>query len=356
MSSISELNQSSFNNPELLAKIKTEAQDLIEHISAPEASRMARELERKLNELAALQVSAPQIFVQYQMLLIRLRFLSLANWSDAVYFDLIKNHLSHILGSDINISDRMTGKLYMIPESVWPDVAEQTLEALRQNIQPVGSRQLIIAGEQNTHPPLIKYWLLDYDRHLGKQRHENIERAKYFTDSRNYLALNDLDKLKIQQLLEFYDGLRPLPLPEEELRRPREEGTPAVAIPRQRGEEGEFDFREEEEPTFPYPGQEAEPSAAAYQPPATKSAPANQSSPRPSAPPSGLPTNQPASPAPSRPSAPPPPPPPPSVPQQKDTYREQVETADMAGPQAPSKPAPKLNGNVINLKDLGSWQ
>jgi hypothetical protein len=206
----------------------------------------------------------------------------------------------------------------------------------------------MIPGEKVPHPPLIKYWLLDYDRSMGMERHENIQRAKYFTDSRNFLGLSEADKLKVQQLLEFYDGLKPLPLPEEEIRRPLEEGAPTIAIPRQRGEEGEFAFEREETPEFPYPDQQAEPSPSFYQPPAKPAAPPPQPSQRPSQPPGALPTGQPT------PSAPPPPPP--SPPQQKDAYREQVAPQDLAGPQAAPRPAPKLNGNVINLKDLGTGQ
>ena len=73
------------------------------------------------------------------------------------------------MGNNIDINERMTGKLYMVPEMVWPEYAQATIEVLRQNIQPIGSRLLAISGEQTTHPPLIKYWLMDYDRLLGRQ-------------------------------------------------------------------------------------------------------------------------------------------------------------------------------------------
>jgi hypothetical protein len=332
MYGIEQITEYSFKNPELLAKIKAEAQDLVEHLSAPEACKMAMELEQKIKELAALEVREPQVFAQYQQILIRLKFLSIAYWSEEIYFELIKNNLADILGSDIDILDRMTGKFYMVPLMVWPEYAQATIEVLRQNIQPIGSRLLAIPGEQRTHPPLIKYWLMDYDHLLGLERHENIERAKYFTDSRNFQSLSEQDKIKIQQLLEFYDGLKPLPLPEEEIPE-REEGEILIAVPRQRGEEGDFGSREEEIPE--YPVVENEPSTSVYQPP---SAPPKQ----PAQVPGGLPTQQPA------PQTPPP--------QQKDTYREQVASQDLAGPQAAQRPAPKLNGNVINLKEMGNNQ
>jgi len=344
MYGIEQLTQSSFTDKQVLTQIIAQTRDLIEHMAAPEAYKMAMELEQKLKELAAMGTSEPQFFGQYRQILTGLKFLSIAHWPDEVYSDLIKNHLADILGSNINISERMTAKVYIAPEMVWPDVAEQTLDVLRQNIQPIGSSQLIIAGEKVTHPSIIKYWLLDYDRSLGMEKHENIQRAKYFTDSRNFQGLNETDKTKVQQLLEFFDALKPLPIPEETMPQ-RPEGVPTIAIPRQKGEEGEFSFREEETPEFPYLGQQLEPSPSSYQPPAKASIPPWQPTQQPSPPPGALPIGQPL-----------PPPSPPPQQQSKDTYREQVAPQDLAGPQATQRPTPKLNGNVINLKDFGTGQ
>lgn len=328
MAGIDELAQNNFANPQLLTNIKIEADDFIDHLLAPEAYQMAQEMENKLKELAALEISQPQIFAQYRQVLIRLKFVSLSLWDENTFLDLIKNNLADILGSDIDINERMTGKIYTIPNLAWPPVAKQVIELLRQNIQPIGSRLLAISDEQVTHPPLIKYWLMDYDRLLGLERHENIERAKYFTDSRNFQSLSEPDKIKIQQLLEFYDGLRPLPIPQEEIPQ-REDRDILIAVPRQRGEES-FGYREEE--VSEYPAVENEPSTSTYQPPSTPQTQPAQAS-------GGLPTQQPA--------------PQTSAPQQKDTYREQVASQDLAGPQQPIKPVPKLNGNIINLKELG---
>jgi hypothetical protein len=123
MFNIEQLTQYSFTNPQLLTTIKSEVDDFADHLMGPEAYKMAQELESKLKELASQETSQPQIFAQYRQILIRLKFISISIWDDNTFFDLIKNNLANILGSDIDINERMTGKLYTVPDLAWSQVA-----------------------------------------------------------------------------------------------------------------------------------------------------------------------------------------------------------------------------------------
>lgn len=318
MIDISKLTEKEFFAQETAEVLRQQALYLIDHLLAPEAYQIALSLEQKIDEFAAQAPFAPKIFAFYRKILIRLKFVSLMIWDNDIFFDLIKNHLADILGTEIDINERMTGKLYSVPDLAWPETAWQIIEALRQNSQSVGSQPLIIQGEPAPRPPLIKYWLLDYGRTLGSQRHENIERAQYFAKSRNYQNLNEADKIKVKQLLEFYDNLKPLPLLPEEIaaeQETEEEYRPLIALPRQKGE-SDF-YKQEEEPYYPAP--QEPPPQKIYKPP----------------------TPSPAS--------------PPPLPK-KDTFREQVQDEDLAGPQAARRPAPKLDGNIVNLKDFKNDQ
>ncbi len=315
---INQLTEYSFSNPELLAQIKAETEDLIDHLLAPEAWRMTLQLEQKLKELASQEVSQPQTFNQYGQILIKLKFVALFIWDNDTFFDLIRNQIVDILGSEIDINERMTGKVYIAPDLAWPGIAQQTIGALRQNSQPIGGQQLIIKGEPGPRPPLVKYWISDYERIFGIQKHSLIEQAQYFAQSQNYQNLNGPDKIKIGQLLKFLDNLKPLPLPRELATEEDKELLPLIAQPRQKGgEEFYFEREEKEIPELQYP----QPSPPTPEQKITPSAPQ-------------------ASPA----------TPPPSLPTQKDTFREPITPKDLTGPQAPQRPAPRLNGNIIDLK------
>lgn len=320
MATLEHLTKDSLANQNLRDKIKTEAAEFTDHLMAPEAWQMAMQLEQKLKELTPLEISHPQIFNQYGQILIKLKFVALFIWDNETFFDLIRSHIVDILGSEIDINERMTGKFYIAPDLAWPGIAQQTIGALRQNSQPIGTYQLVIKGEPNPRPPLVKYWIADYERIFGIQKHSLIEQAQYFAQSQNYQNLNGPDKIKIGQLLKFLDNLKPLPLPRELATEEDKELLPLIAQPRQKGgEEFYFEREEKEIPELPYPP----PSPPTPEQKITPSAPQ-------------------ASPA----------TPPPSLPTQKDTFREPIAPKDLAGPQAAKKPEPRINGNIIDLKNL----
>jgi len=171
--------------------------------------------------------------------------------------------------------------------------------------------------------PSIKNWLTDYLKYRSNfpDQEYSLIRAKYINDTPNTKGLSEREKLILAQIFRSYDEYTALPFSQKTGQLLIDKLVAPVATP------------PKQPPADSTPQQERFPA----QPTAAPAPPIQQSSP----PPGALPTGQPAPP-----SSPPPP-------QTKDTYREQVAPQDLAGPQAAQRPAPKLNGNVINLKDFG---
>lgn len=176
--------------------------------------------------------------------------------------------------------------------------------------------------------PTIKNWLSDYIKHKGTGYHDELERSDYLYKSLNAINLPGEERAKLAKILRAYDEDSEVPISSENKLILIEELAKKEAPPLPKA-------------VTPTPA----PTPSPVQPPSTP-------------PPPATPTPQPP-PAP-RPIVPPPTPPPtptslpPSLPRtDPDTYREPVSEEDLEGPLKPlTKPQPKLNGNVVDLKNF----
>jgi len=223
-------------------------------------------------------------------------------------------------------------KLQIVPPE--PElIVQQTLASALFEREEVLAKQLVttnpikFADSEMLKFPSVKNWLTDYlkFRNNFPDQEYSLIRAKYINDTPNTKKLSEKERLILAQIFRSYDEYTALPFSKKtgQLLVNKLE-VPSSAPPKQ-------------STAFPAP------QPAAQAPPRLPAQPTGapiQQTPAPtSQAPKQLPTQQPT------PQTPPP--------QQKDTYREQVAPQDLAGPQAAQRPAPKLNGNIINLKELG---
>lgn len=171
-------------------------------------------------------------------------------------------------------------------------------DALNQNLTAVPIK---IADFDQPVRPTIKNWLVDYVKQKGAGHHEALERGDYLFNSVNSRPLPENEKALLAEILRAYDDDSPLPV---------DEAIQTILL----------DKLTVSLPNLP----KATPAAtAATQPPIPPIA----------APRGDLPKSEPP----------------------YGGYREPVSEADLSGPfkrQPPAKPAPRLSGNIIDLKDL----
>jgi len=155
--------------------------------------------------------------------------------------------------------------------------------------QTITEKPIQFADSENLRMPTIKNWLIDYKKYRSSfpNQERALIRAKYIIDTPNAKNLNVQEKIIVSELIKSYDEHTLLPFSQKTGRLMTE-----LIIPKQ------------QEPT------PAIPQKIVSQPPGF----------------------------------------PPSLPN-KDTFREQVADEDLAGPQAAKRPAPKLNGNIVDLKE-----
>jgi len=174
-------------------------------------------------------------------------------------------------------------------------LAKDNKDALNQNLT---TAPIKIADFDQPVRPTIKNWLVDYVKQKGAGHHEAMERGDYLFNSVNSRPLPEKEKSLLAEILRAYDDDTPLPINEADQMILLDKLTLSAASA----------------PALPKP----EPAA------------------RPMPVPPKIPV--------------PPPPPAPNT-----NYREPISETDITGPltkPAPPRPAPRLSGNIIDLKDL----
>lgn len=208
-----------------------------------------------------------------------------------------------------------------------------SMVALREDIinQNITEKPLKLADSDSPKLPNIKNWITDYKKYKASFPAQDIGliRTKYLHDSPNGKNLSENERIIVSHLLKSLDEYTRLPFSQKTGRLLVEKLTQSSQIP-------------QGDPLSTNQAPSSGQRLAAYERSLrTAAEPVDE---RPLQPPVNLPT--PPVPQQSLPQNPP-------VPSKLDTYREQVAPQDLAGPQAPIKPTPRLNGNVINLKELG---
>jgi len=214
MLNFSQLTEDQMARLETLQALKAEVFDLLDHLMIPESKKLADEIERKINFMPNLQSRAPEIFGQYKKILSCLKINSLMAQDNISVLDLVKNNYLDAFNCGLDWNERMTGKMYSIPDLAWPDFAQQLLSAIKQNVQLLGNQLIIISGDPQPSQPAIKNWLADYDRNLGPEKIDALHREEYLAKNLNAKKLNENEKIKLRNILIFYDNLKPLPFAE----------------------------------------------------------------------------------------------------------------------------------------------
>ncbi len=324
--------------PEQFSAIQQAAEPLIQSQERGEALTLARQLE---TQIAGLEISDPELFQKARKLLIKLKWVACPIIKDDMeFFSLIRNGLLEGLeetpDETIDIIEQATERLALQFGVGLEETLRGLILAIRENTQQIGANPIMVKNESRPVRPVIRNWLIDFLRNVSSPNPTEIEETEYLFNNPNAKALSEADQKILGKVLAFYDILRSMAkelaqetreqmlaaLPEE-----KESASSPVAPPSLGGTAA---------PQFSVPGTRPSPSPISFSP----------------APPSESVAMQP-------PETPPPPRQPEMPPRPAaigtDTYREPIAEEDLSGPQKPLiKPAPRIEGNIIDLKDFGN--
>ncbi len=330
--------------PEQFNAIQQTAEPIIQSLKRGEALALARQLE---TQIAGLEISDPELFQKAQKIVIKLKWAACPIIKDDMeFFGLVRNGLLEGLeetpDETIDIIDQTTERLALQFGVGLEETLRGLIMAIRENTQQIGANPIMVKNESRPVRPVIRNWLIDFLRNVSSPNPTEIEETEYLFNNPNAKTLSEADQKMLGKVLAFYDILRSMA--KELAQETREqilsalpeakEPVPPPATPRQGGAAP---------PRFSVPEISPSPGPTQFPPaPVAPTAPATAMQP---------------------------PGTPPSVPRQPempprqggaaigtDTYREPIAEEDLSGPSrtAGIKPAPRIEGNIIDLKDFGN--
>ncbi len=198
-------------------EIKKQAEDFVFHQEVRESFELVKTFEtiEKNNPRFKYQLrdEKPKLYPQYLDLIVRLKLVCLPLLSYEEVAEFIEENFAKAMDDpDNDVEERIETRLMVLPEVIRDDLRELIYKALRSNEEKLGKDRIIIKREEDPQLPLIKNWLLDYNRTIGIEKHSNIEKAQYISHNSNIARLSKPDKEKIHKLLRFYDEMKPATL------------------------------------------------------------------------------------------------------------------------------------------------
>ncbi len=187
------------NKSETLEKVKEIAQDYIIHEAMPESWNLINKLEPQTRDLID---SSPEIYKQYQKLLVQLKFVAITFQADDQILELIRKFFLTALKEGLDIERRI--RVYLASKSVFnrDQFKRDILSSLKQNQEKIENKTI---GE----------WLLSYDKFAGARKNTAIERMKFITQDLDVKKLSEESKQLLLKILEFYDNFKitvPVPI------------------------------------------------------------------------------------------------------------------------------------------------
>ncbi|TSC53314.1 MAG: proline-rich receptor-like protein kinase PERK10-like, partial [Parcubacteria group bacterium LiPW_39] len=289
---------------------REEAQDAINDYTE---RKVALELWRKWQaQIASAEIADQTFLPEIQKYIVKLKWISCPLIKDdREFFELVKNNLLEGLELD-RLAEIVVDRLSFQFGFNLEETLRGLILAIRENTQQIGSNSIMVKNETRAVRPVVRNWLIDFLRNTSSGNPAEVEEANYLFSNPNAKALAEPDRQTLGKVLAFYDTFRSMARELAQTARaqmlaelPPEETTPPPGAP----------------PQF-------------YTPPTEPTAPPAASASPPTAP-------QPA-----------PPLPPVSTPR-ADTYREPIAEEDLAGTQKPPvKPTPRIEGNIVDLKNI----
>jgi hypothetical protein len=172
--------------------------DAIQHYDDVEAVKLLQEVEKLLssNEVR----NNPVLLKRLEKIRVYLKIVAVPQLSDEETANILKNYYLDSFDAEIDMENRLTAKLFFIPEIPRDSLREKLKRALAGNGQKLGGLT-------------ISQWIYEFEKsHNVKIR--NLSAAVDFVNTnRNALILSPVEKERLKDLLHTYDYLLVSTLP-----------------------------------------------------------------------------------------------------------------------------------------------
>lgn len=191
---------------EQLKIIQEKAKPIFEHLQRKKALEWARQLEPAVAEL---ETTDRALFAHYQKLIAQLKWVACPLIkNDQEFLELVEKHFLEALELDVNLIGLVTARLELQFGVGLKETNNGILSALRNNKQDLGSQPMNIKGESAPVKPLVKNWLNDFIGSVKVKNPSQVEEADYLFNNQNAKNLSESDRETLGKILTFYNTFK----------------------------------------------------------------------------------------------------------------------------------------------------
>ncbi len=193
------------NNDEFLAELMDRVDDIERFNDVNAAFKILTPLRKAVKEHKE-RIDGDKREI-YRQLINKIKFVLLTSVSEEEVVDLFKHHLVLGIKMDyVDLLEKIKSRISLIPLPDRDDFKKTLTKAVMDNKEEITSKRIDLNGRQVS--PTISAWISNYNQSLGTGAKNNLEQSKYFIGNKNFLALNEEEKLWIKELIGLYEYLK----------------------------------------------------------------------------------------------------------------------------------------------------
>ncbi|EKE16030.1 MAG: hypothetical protein ACD_11C00054G0020 [uncultured bacterium] len=181
-----------------IQNILNNAQFAINHIDDVLARKLLKEIEIILSDKS--NVLDQEILKKLQSTRLKLRIVNFPNLSDEDAQDVMKNYYMYSYDLEVPMDNRITAKLFLIPEIPRDQLRKKLKEALLQNQQKLGNFS-------------VRQWISEFEKIYNIKTRNLSAAASFSIEHPQAKMLSPIDREKLKELLYTYDYLLVTTLP-----------------------------------------------------------------------------------------------------------------------------------------------
>lgn len=221
LENISKITLDDLRNPKIFGRLEELVAQIDTYNLLKEANYFLEELIRLLDRYKELAQSEPQLFKDYERLIIYLKFLTLISQPIDEIENLFKKYLLLAIREEIFLGERLRLLfLFSSDEVTGENVRRMIIKAIEANEEKIGKESLVGGVGSPSVYPYVKNWLRDYNSFFSAEKkvRGELEQATYLNHNKNVGKLNNEEKKILIGVIRLYDFLRFSPAEKREVK------------------------------------------------------------------------------------------------------------------------------------------
>ncbi|MFZ2975171.1 MAG: hypothetical protein WA055_00895 [Candidatus Moraniibacteriota bacterium] len=173
--------------------------DAIHHYDDVEAKKLIKDV-RDFLASENVQKNNPVLFEKLQKILIYLNLTAIPQLSDEETARVLRDNFLSSFDAEIDMENRLTVKLFLVPEIPRDALRQKLKQALMENQQKLGSLT-------------VSEWIAEFEKNHNIKTRNLSASVDFVNTNRNAISLNPIEKSRLKEFIHIYDYLLVTTLP-----------------------------------------------------------------------------------------------------------------------------------------------